>query len=235
MRTARLGAVTKMRLAAIATALAGVVTLGVVFAFQTLPAVSAARGCMPDEAVLLFEVARTTRDLEAVFGPADGACRAKVVAAMDAINTLDVWVFIPAYTAFVSFAALFLSGGRIGALTLAAIGMAVSALGCDYLETFNLLGYTPELTPAPESLAQTASAAWLKFFALGLNGLALAGLCFTTAPRRWILGALLCLPVIGVALMFADLRFIQAQTLGFFLGWTPLLAMAAKTAITGRA
>jgi hypothetical protein len=223
------------RLAAIATALAGVVTLGVVFAFQTLPEVTAAGGCMPDQAVLLFEVARTAADLEAVFGPADGVCRAKVVAAMDAINTLDVWVFIPAYTAFVSFAALFLSSGRVSALTVAAIGMAVSALRCDYLETFNLLSYTPELTPTLENLAQTASAAWLKFFALGLNGLALAGLCFTAAPRRWILGVLLCLPVIGVALMFADLRIIQAQTLGFFLGWTPLLVLAGKTAITGRA
>lgn len=230
-----MGEVMNTRFAATVTAIAGVMTLGVVFAFQTLPAVTAASGCMPDEAVLLFEVARSAADLEAVFGPADGACRAKVVAAMDAINTLDVWVFIPAYTAFVSFAALFLSGGRIRALTLAAIGMAVSALGCDYLETFNLLSYTPELTPTPESLTQTATAAWLKFFALGLNGIALAGLCFTAAPRRRILGALLCLPFIGVALMFADLRFIPAQTLGFFAGWLPLLVMAAKTAITGRA
>jgi hypothetical protein len=83
---------------------------------------------------------------------------------------------------------------------------------------------------------RTSAAAWIKFFALGLNGVMLAGLCFTAAPRRrWILGGLLCLPLVGVAMMFVDLRWIQAQTLAFFAGWTPLLIMAAKSAITGRA
>lgn len=220
---------------AIAATVAGVVTLGVVFAFQSLPEVTAARGCMPDEAVLLFEVATTPAHLDAIFGPEGGDCRAKVVAALDAVNTLDVWLFIPAYTAFVSFAALFLAGEALRSFAIGAIALAGIALGADYVETLALLSYTPDLNPTPEMLARSSAAAWIKFFALGANGLALAALCFTAAPRRRILGALLCLPVVGVTMMAADLQWIPAQTLGFFAGWTPLLIMALKAAITGRA
>lgn len=217
------------------TAIAGVVTLGVVVAFQALPEVTAAGACASGDAVLRFEVARTLADLEAVFGPAGGECRAKVVAAMDAINTLDVWLFIPAYTAFVACAALFLSGGALRAAAWLAIAAAAVALAADYVETLALLSYTPDLSPAPDMLEQSSTAAWIKFAALGLNGLALAALCFTARPRRrWILGGLLTLPAIGVALMFVDLSFALAQTLGFIAGWTPLLAMAIKSAITGR-
>jgi hypothetical protein len=113
--------------------------------------------------------------------------------------------------------------------------VAVTALGADYVETLNLLAYTPDLAPPPERLIESSTAAWIKFFALGLNGLLLAALCFTASPRRPILGALLCLPIIGVALMFADRNLMQAQSLAFLLSWTPLLVMAAKSAVTGRA
>ena len=224
------------RLWALLAAVAGIVALGVVIAFQLLPEVRAATEakCATGDAVLRFEVARTPQDLDALFGPFGSACNVKVVAAMDAINTLDVWLFIPTYTAFVSFAALFLSGGRLSALAMAAIGAALVALAADYVETFALLSYTPDLNATPEQLAQSSAAAWLKFAALGVNGLLLAGLCFRAEPRRPILGALLCLPAIGVAAMFLDLRLAPIQTLAFLASWTPLLAMAIRSAATGR-
>lgn len=225
----------RTRLWATLTAFAGVVALGVVIAFQTLPEVMEAGACAASDAVLRFEFAKTQADLEAIFGPAGSDCRAKVVAAMDAINTLDVALFIPAYTAFVAFGALFLTGGAPRPAAVAAIAAAVIALGADYVETFALLSYTPELGPTPAMLAQSSTAAWIKFAALGLNALALAALCFTATPRRrWILGALLCLPAIGVTAMFIDLSWTSAQTLGFLAGWTALLIMAIKSAIWGR-
>ena len=224
------------RLWAILTAIAGIVALGVTIAFQTLPEVKAAGACVASDAVLRFEFARTPGDLDAIFGPAGGDCRALVVAAMDAINRLDVLVFIPAYTAFVSFAALFLSEGKFRWLTAMAIVAAAIALSADYVETLGLLSYTPELTPTPAMLAQSSAAAWIKFAGLGVNGLLLAALCFTAAARkRWILGALLCLPSLGVAVTFYDLSLNSALTLAFFASWTPLLIMAIKSAITGRA
>jgi hypothetical protein len=224
-----------MRLWASLAAIFGFATLATVVAFGSLPDVKAAGTCMTDGAVLRYEFARSQQDLAAIFGPAGDACRDARIAALDAVNTVDVWIFIPAYTAFVSFAALFLSGGRLTRLAWGAICVAVVAAGMDYVETLNLLAYTPQLSPPAERLIESSSAAWIKFFALGLNGLLLAALCFTGQPRRSILGALLCLPVVGVTLMFVDLKLIPAQSLAFFASWTPLLAIAAKTAITGRA
>lgn len=229
------------RLWARLAAIAGVVTLSVIVAFQSLPEVTAAGDCVNGEAVIRFEIARTSDDLEAVFGPADGACRAKVIAAMDAVNTLDVWLFIPAYTAFVSFAALFLAGGGSPAANpaapgrrvavWAAIGAAGVALAADYAETFALLAYTPDLAPTPPMLARSSTAASVKFAALALNGLALAALCFTPLPaRRWALGGLLCLPAIGVGLMFADARWAAAQSICFLAAWIPLCAIAISAA-----
>lgn len=220
---------------AVPTAIAGAASLGCVFLFQSLPEMKAAGTCAKDGAVLWFEVARTQADLNALFGPADGECRAKLVAAMDAVNVIDVWVFIPVYTAFVSFAAMFLSGGTLRPLAWAAIASAFVALGTDYVETLNLLAYTPDLAPAPQRLVESSTAAWVKFFALAINGLFLAGLCFSTGPRRrWILGGLLCLPIVGVTLMFVDMKWAAAQSLSFFASWTPLLVMAARSAVTGK-
>lgn len=223
------------RIWAALTAIAGLTTLATIVAFRTLPEVQAAGPCMTDGAVLNFEFARSPADLDTIFGAVGSACRDPRIAALDAINTVDVWAFIPAYTAFVSFAAMFLSAGVLRPLAWAAIAVAVTALGADYVETLNLLAYTPDLAPPPARLIESSTAAWIKFFCLGLNGLLLAALCFTATPRRPILGALLCLPIIGVALMFADRSLIQAQSLAFFASWTPLLVMAAKTAVTGRA
>lgn len=224
-----------LRLWATLTAIAGVATLAIVFSFQSLPEVKAAAAvCGKADAVLWFEVARSQADLDSLFGPAGGDCRPSLIAAMDAVNTIDVWAFIPAYTAFVSFAAMFLAGGVLRPFAWAAIAVAFVALGADYVETTNLLAYTPELAPAPARLIESSTAAWIKFFCLGINGVLLAALSFTAGQRRRILGALLCLPIIGVTLMFIDMRFAQMQALAFFLSWTPLLVMAAKSAITGK-
>lgn len=217
------------------TALSGLAALGTVFAFRSLPDVQAAGACMTERAVLEFELARSQAALDALFGVVGSECRDMRIAALDAINTIDVWVFIPAYTAFASCAALFLSGGILRPLAWAAIALAVAAAGTDYVETLNLLAYTPDLAPAPERLIESSSAAWVKFFCLGLNALALAGLCFTATPhKRWILGALLCLPIAGVTLMAINTDWMQAQSLSFFASWTPLLVMAARTAVIGR-
>lgn len=223
------------RVWALLTAIAGFASLGTVASFQMLDEVKAAHDCDAGEAVIRFELARSIDTLVAIFGPAESACRSKVVAAVDAVNTLDVHVFIPSYTAFAVLAALFLSGGKLVPMALGAMGAALVACGADYVETLHLLDYTPSLIPSADALATSANAAWIKFAALGLNGLCLAGLCFTSEARRPILGVLLCLPAIGVAMMGVDLKWIWLQSLGFFAAWTPLLVMAVRSAVLGRA
>ena len=219
---------------ALITAVAGVASLGTVVAFQSLEPVAAAKECGAGEAVIRFELARSVDTLNQIFGAADSVCRAKVIAAVDAVNTLDVRVFIPAYTTFAAIAALFLSGGRLSSPALAAVTVALLACVMDYVETLNLLAYTPALAPSADQLATSANAAWTKFAALGLNGLCLAAICFTSDARRPILGALLCLPAIGVGMMAVDLKWIWVQSLAFFAAWTPLLVMSARAAVTGR-
>jgi hypothetical protein len=218
---------------AIAVAIAGVVTLATTIAFRMLPEVSAAGSCMAADAVVKFEFARTAADIDAIFGPPGGPCRAGVVTAMDATNTLDTRLYIPSYTAFVVFAALFLSGGRLRLPVLAAAVAGVGALAADYVETFSLLAYTPDLTPTTAQLATSSSAAWIKFWLLGVNALALAWVCVTEPKRRIILGVLLCLPIVGVVLAFFAGQ-LAVMTLGFVLGWTPLLALAIRASLIGR-
>lgn len=218
---------------AIATALAGVAALATTIAFRLLPEVTSAGACMPADAVVRFEFARTLADINAIFGPVGGACRDKAIVAMDATNTLDTRLYIPSYTAFVVLAALFLGRGKLRAPVLVAAAAGLGALAADYVETISLLDYTPRLTPTPGQLAVSSTAAWTKFALLGVNGLALAWVCLSGQKPRRILAGLLCLPIIGVALaFFADQ--LAVMTLAFVAAWVPLLAMAIWSALRGR-
>jgi hypothetical protein len=221
------------RLWAIAVAIAGVLTLATTIAFRVLPEVAAAGTCMAADAVVKFEFALTPGDLDAVFGPAGGACRASVVTAMDATNTLDMRLYIPAYTIFVVLAARFLGLGWLRLRVLVAAVAGLGALAADYVETLSLLAYTPELSPTMAELAASRTAAWIRFALLGVNAMALASLCLTGSKRRLILGVLLCLPGVGVALAFFAGQ-LAVMTLCFVLGWTPLLGLAIRASVTGR-
>jgi hypothetical protein len=223
-----------IRLWAILTALAGLASVAVIIAFERLPEVMVAGDCWPRHAALLFEFAKSPEDFQAIFGSQDSECRPKNIAAMDAVNTLDVRLFIPAYTAFVVFAALFLAGGKLHVWTLAAVAAAVLACAADYLETIKLLAYTPDLNPTPNELATSIAAAWTKFSGLAVNALCLAVSCFTGRPRRRVLGTLLCLPLAGVTLMAIDPNWTSALMLFFMAGWGPLFVVAARSSITGK-
>jgi hypothetical protein len=50
--------------------------------------------------IIAFELARSAADLDAIFGTEP--CRATMVARMDAINLVDVLVYIPAYGLFMA-------------------------------------------------------------------------------------------------------------------------------------
>src|SRR5690349_20611902 len=102
-----------IRLWAILTALAGVALLAAAFMLKNPSEVTAAGDCWKakDAKVVAFELARTPEDIEKISKPPNDPCRPKIVASMNAVNMLDVRLFIPAYTTFVVLAALFLAGG----------------------------------------------------------------------------------------------------------------------------
>lgn len=217
------------------TGLVGLAALAVVTSFQLLPAVTDARGCVSSGTLMEFEFARSLADLQRVLYPPGDACRALTLAAMDQSNTLDVFVFIPTYTAFAVLAALFVGGGRLRRpLVAAAIAAAAVALVADYVETTRLLAITKNVE-ANAGLAPTASlAAWIKFGALALHALLLAVLCFTGEPRRRILGALLVLPILGFSVALASPSFHGLMTLAFVAAWLPLTLVALWTAFGPR-
>lgn len=221
------------RVWAILTTLAGLATLAVTILFQALPEVVAgkAAGCFAAPPVIAFEFARTVEQASALFGTGD--CRAASITAMDAINRLDVWAYIPAYTLFGVFGALFAARGARPRLALLAILAAITALAADYVETATLLAITADFDGATDAMTVRAStAAWIKFFALGAHGLLVAAVCFRATPRRWIVGAALVAPMLGViaAATDPDTR-AGLMTLGLTVGWLTLMAFAAKEAV----
>lgn len=221
------------RIWAILTTVAGLATLVVTGLFQALPEVAAGRaaGCYAAPPVIAFEFARTANQASAVFGPGD--CRAMTITAMDAINRLDMAAYIPAYTLFAVLGAIFAARGARPRLALLALLAAITALVADYVETSMLLKITADLDGASDAMTVRAStAAWIKFFALGVHGLLVAAVCFRVTPRRWIVGAAMVLPLLGViaAATDPDAR-AGLMTLGLTLGWLTLMAFAAKEAV----
>ncbi|MDO9337236.1 MAG: hypothetical protein Q7T61_12600 [Caulobacter sp.] len=214
------------RLWAILASVAGIASLAVTVAFKLLGPVRAAGVCMTDGAVMRFEFARTADDLTNLFGLPVDPCRSPIIQAMDAVNQLDVIAYIPSYTLFAIFAALFMTGGRLRLPVLLAILAAVVALVADYVETFTLLEITPGLEAKVALLPTSATAAWIKFGALAAHALLLSALCLEAPPRRWILGFLLLAPTVGVLAAFTNPQSMNLLTLGFLLAWLPLLGLA---------
>jgi hypothetical protein len=101
------------RLWAILASVAGLVSLGVTIAFRLLEPVRTAGQCMADGAVLAFEFALKAQELTNIFGEPGDPCRPLTINAVDAINQLDVIAYIPSYSLFAIFAALFIAGGKL--------------------------------------------------------------------------------------------------------------------------
>lgn len=221
---------------AIATAAFGVATLILFVGFTVLPQVTAAGECLAAGAVIDFELARTGAELIAIFDAPGSECRGLSITAMDAINTLDVWAFIPAYSLFCISGALFLSDGAVWRpLAFAAVASAVLAAGADYLETTTLLNITRDIERGAALAPVSAFAAWTKFALLAAHALFCAGLAYLSAQRRTILGVLLILPTFGVlALAIDHTRYAMVLNATFALAWFALLFAAVRVLVPAK-
>lgn len=221
------------RLWAILTVLAGVAVIGVTLGFAALPEVTAGQPqCYArTPPVIAFEFARTVAEASALFG--DGDCRQTRLTAMDAINRLDIAGYIPAYSLFAVFGAIFAARGARPRLALLAILAAIGAFAADMVETTTLLAITKDMAAATDAMTVRAStAAWTKFGLLAVYAALMVGVCLTAAPRRWIVGLAFALPVLGTIAAAVDTdRLTPAMTLGTTLAWTLLLVFAVKEAI----
>jgi len=219
-----------------ATAIAGLITLALFVVFALLPEMQAVGTCLARGAVVQFEFARNAADLEAIFGPPGGACRALGAAAMDAVNRIDLIAFIPAYTAFCISGALYLAAGQWGRpLAAAAVAAAVLAALADVLETNALLDITQDFDAAAAHLPLSQLGAWSKFALLAAHALFCAGLCLIGEKRRWIVGIALVLPTLGIALAALDhVQFAGVMSASFAIAWLALLGATTLASLQSR-
>jgi len=224
---------TSNRTWALLTAVAGLAVVGVSTMFAMLPEVAAGRDayCYANTPpVVAFEFARTVAEASPLFGT--GECRPLSLAAMDAINRLDVRAYIPAYTLFAVFGAIFAARGGRPPLVLLAILAAILAFVADMVETMTLLNATRDLAAAGDLLPRSSAAAWTKFAALAVHGLLVAAVCLRVSPRRWIVGLAMVLPAIGTAAAAIDpAAYSGLMMLGLTVGWMVLLAFALKESV----
>ena len=111
---------------------------------------------------------------------------------------------------------------------------AMTITAMDTINRLDMAAYIPaDLDRATDALTVRAStAAWTKFFALGVHGLLVAAVCFQAMPRRWIVGGAMVLPMLGVIAAATDpAARAGLMTLGLTLGWLTLMVFAAKEAV----
>jgi hypothetical protein len=208
----------------------GIATLIAFLALGSQPEVRAVY--QPEEvsaAVSAFQRAETLMDVALVFGAPPQEAR---VAAMDALNTLDLYAFIPAYVLFLIAAAIMV-GGVQNRWTQVAIFFAVLGGLFDAIETWKQLQLTADFENV-ESHLPIAPWHWLKYGALALNGVAVASICFAASKPRYILGVIALLSFPMTVLAYMGLTQTRAFALALGIYWVALLVFAAIEAVRGR-
>jgi len=184
--------------------------------------------------IIAFELARSAADLEAIFGT-ELSCRVVVVQRMDAINVVDVLVYIPAYAVFM--ACLFL-GMRARHAALATLGLRVSivaALG-DFAENACLMSLTPAVDSASPWFALLPWATAVKWLGLGVAAAIAAGIYSkSTGARAWnLLAALLCAVAFLSTVAAIALPAMFGPTVGPGVGLSWLVYLASAGAASFR-
>ncbi len=207
----------------LATLILGLATLGFFIALGAQPAVTEIyERTQVATAVSAFQRAETPADIAVVFGtPPD----ARVIAAQNAINTLDLYGFIPAYALFLAAASIMLGGLRNRWTQVAIVFGLIGALA-DVIETWKQLQLAADIANA-EAHLPIAPWHWLKYAALALNGVAIASLCISAEKKRWIMAVLALLPFPLVAGAYAELWSPRLFSGAFAAYWIALLVLGA--------
>ena len=182
--------------------------------------------------IIAFELARSTADLDAIFGTQE-PCRAEVVERLDAVNLVDVLVYIPVYGVFMAFFFLGMRARHAGLGTLGFRIAIIAALG-DYAENACLMNLTPQLDPTSVWFTLLPWATGIKWLGLGVAA-AIAAAIYVKSPsaRVWnYLAALLCAAAFlsTVAAMALPAMFGPLVGLGVALSWLVYLITAGAAA-----
>jgi hypothetical protein len=182
--------------------------------------------------IIAFELARSADDLQAIFGTQE-PCRSTVVERMDAINLVDVLVYIPVYGVFMAF---FFLGMRARHAALGTLGFRVAILAAlgDYAENACLMSLTPAVDPSSAWFALLPWATGVKWLGLGVAA-AIAAAIYVKSTRARALScaaALVCAAafVSTAAAIAVPARFGPLIGLGVGLSWLVYLVTAAAAA-----
>lgn len=182
--------------------------------------------------IIAFELARSAADLEAIFGTTE-PCRAAMIERMDAVNVVDVLVYIPVYGAFMAFFFLGMRG-RNAALGTLGFRISIVAILGDYAENLCLMSLTPALDPTSVWFALLPWATAVKWLALGVAAAIAAVIYFRAAGARVlnIFAGLVCAAAFlsTVAAMAMPAQFGPLVGLGVGLSWLVYLFTAAAAA-----
>jgi hypothetical protein len=186
--------------------------------------------------IIAFELARSADDLDAIFGwrgPLLGRCSVLVAERMDAINLVDVLVYIPAYGVFMAF---FFLGMRSRNAALGTLGfrVAVVAALADFAENACLMSLTPAVDPTSAWFALLPWATGVKWLALGVAAAIAASIYVkSTGARAWnAVAALMCAAAFfsTVAAIAAPAKFGPIVGLGVGLSWLAYLITGSAAA-----
>lgn len=190
--------------------------------------------------IIAFELARSPADLEAIFGTAE-PCRSTMIERMDAVNLMDVLVYIPAYGVFMAFLFLGLRGRDAGLGTLGLRISIIAILG-DYAENVCLMSLTPELDANSVWFTLLPWATAVKWLGLGAAAAIAAAIYLRAGGARVlnILASLVCgvAALSAVAAMAMPAKYGPLVGLGIALSWLIYLFTAAAAAwrpVTGTA
>ncbi|MFT3729092.1 MAG: hypothetical protein QM759_14820 [Terricaulis sp.] len=215
-------------IAPLCTLATGVATLGILVGFSQLAEVKAAypAGDFTD-ALGAFQRATSMDQLTTLFGDPPDAGK---LAAMTAGNTLDLHAFIPVYTIFLIWGALMLGQNADGkGRALQWFPLIAVLIGCagDIVETSAQIAVSSDYAHAAAALPRVAPGCWTKFFGLAVHALGCSALCLTGVCKRWILGVLGLLPIVGTAGNYFHALQASAMSATFAVFWVGLLVAAA--------
>jgi hypothetical protein len=214
------------RRAAIACAVLGLAVLMLSAAFLVLPPVQTAwaAGCADALAVQRFQLARSEFDLVLVFGARDDECRALVVAAMDTVNRLDLFAFIPIYAGFLISSVFMLAPYPRSHVAVAAFAATALAACGDVVETAAQLAITHNVDAPSSFIPALQIGAWAKYGFLAVHGVLTGALALVGSRRPWIIAVLgFSTPAAVLAASIDPLQRAPLMSLAIAAFWLSLL------------
>lgn len=209
----------------IGAAVAGVIAFACSWGFGQIPGLHACGPTGGLSAIMAFEFVRTPADVASLFGVEP--CRSTLIAAQRSGILLDAFGFIPAYTAFLTLAAMASGVGWRRWL----VALSLIAGLSDEIEGVLLWRIVASLPGAQGQIDALWIAVHLKFLCLALATFGIGwALRYVSDGWRRVPGLIVAAGGL-YALLQLTLGQVAAMMLGFTIGWFTLLAIALLAAV----